>query len=136
MIPDNLTNIKDRIVQTLKSNGISILYYESYTTNSMYLKLDSGLLNTIRISDHTGKKNLNYRYEIGPHISETHTDYSKKYPSHLFTENDVDLMLSRILADKDSKLEKYSSDGYKSIVQRNARDHANDKGFWKQARPI
>lgn len=34
--------------------------YDAYSTNSVYLKFDYGLGNSLRLSDHTGKAGLNY----------------------------------------------------------------------------
>lgn len=33
--------------------------YDAYSTNSVYLKFDYGLGNSLRLSDHTGKAGLN-----------------------------------------------------------------------------
>lgn len=38
--------------------------YDAYSTNSVYLKFDYGLGNSLRISDHHGKERLNYRFNI------------------------------------------------------------------------
>lgn len=38
--------------------------YDAYSTNSVYLKFDYGLGNSLRLSDHTGKAGLNYRFNI------------------------------------------------------------------------
>ena len=37
---------------------------DAYSTNSIYLKFDYGIVNSLRISDHEGKKHLSYRYNI------------------------------------------------------------------------
>lgn len=132
----NLHEIKDTIVKSMKENGVSLLYYSSYSTHSLYLKLDNGLLNTVRISDHPGKKHLNYRYEIGPHIKEFKVDHSKKYKSYMFPSDEVDKLISTILEDRKDKMEKYSPSGYTYFYEKNAREHANDKGFWSSARSI
>lgn len=40
-------------------------YYHSYTSNSIYIKLDYGTANSIRISDHEKANNgYNYKYEL------------------------------------------------------------------------
>lgn len=36
--------------------------YDAYSTNSVYLKFDYGLGNSLRLSDHIGKAGLNYRF--------------------------------------------------------------------------
>ena len=59
-----LNDIANDIIKTLKSIGFVIQRYDAYSTNSIYLKLDYGVCNSIRISDHTGKKYLKYRYNV------------------------------------------------------------------------
>lgn len=38
--------------------------YDAYSTNSVYLKFDYGVANSLRIADHAGKKHLAYRFNI------------------------------------------------------------------------
>ncbi|WP_181879268.1 hypothetical protein [Levilactobacillus brevis] len=47
-----------------QSQGIKVMRYDAYSTNSVYLKLDYGLLYTLRISDHPGKRYLAYRFNV------------------------------------------------------------------------
>ena len=56
--------IADSLIHTLSQAGFTIQRYDASTTDSIYLKLDYGVGNSIRISNHTGKKHLNYRYNI------------------------------------------------------------------------
>ena len=42
---------------TNKSPELIIHYYHSYTSNSIYLKLDYGAANSVRISDHDKSDN-------------------------------------------------------------------------------
>ena len=45
-------NIADYIQSKLLEYGFKIQRYNAYSTNSIYLKLDYGVCNSIRISDH------------------------------------------------------------------------------------
>lgn len=38
--------------------------YDAYSTNSVYLKFDYGVANSLRIADHAGKEYLSYRFNI------------------------------------------------------------------------
>lgn len=38
--------------------------YDAFSTNSVYLKFDYGVANSLRISDHAGYGYLSYRYNI------------------------------------------------------------------------
>lgn len=59
-----IQSIADSLTHTLSQAGFTIQRYDASTTDSIYLKLDYGVGNSIRISNHTGKKHLNYRYNI------------------------------------------------------------------------
>ena len=52
---NELDNLADYIAKRLISEGFTVQRYNAYTTNSIYLKLDYGVCNSIRISDHPGK---------------------------------------------------------------------------------
>lgn len=54
----------NNFVQEMFSQGITVQFYRAITTNSFYIKLDYGLLNSVRFSDHDGKKHLKYRYNV------------------------------------------------------------------------
>ena len=65
-----LTALADFITGQLIREGFVVQRYDSCTSDSIYLKLDYGVCNSIRISDHQGKKHLKYRYNIGPFVKE------------------------------------------------------------------
>ena len=50
--------------------------YDAYSTNSVYLKFDYGVGNSLRISDHKGKKHLAYRFNIILDLREPKNDTS------------------------------------------------------------
>lgn len=52
---NELIEICNKIIDFLLDNGFSVLRYDAYSTNSIYLKLDYGVCYSIRISDHPGK---------------------------------------------------------------------------------
>ena len=54
--------------------------YDAYSTNSVYLKFDYGLGNSLRLSDHTGKAGLNYRFNIITTMKSLGIDTSGEYP--------------------------------------------------------
>ena len=61
---ETIKKIADDISRSLLEEGFDILRYDSYSSNSVYLKIDFGVCHTIRISDHPGKKHLHYRYNV------------------------------------------------------------------------
>lgn len=103
---DSIRDIADYVIARLKSEGFTIQRYNSYSTNSVYLKLDYGVVNSIRISDHKGKKHLQYRYNL----SQQHKGVSRaKSPQGLdrfyYGFAQVDAMLTDIIEARQSKLQ-------------------------------
>ena len=80
-------NKADAIVSILKDKGFVIQRYDAYSTDSVYLKLDYGVCNSIRISDHEGKKHLCYRYNMI--IGGENNIVEEKYIRYYFNENKV-----------------------------------------------
>lgn len=128
--------IVERIAKRLLEAGVDIRYYSAYSTDSRYIKLDDGVLNTVRISNHPGKPRLCYRYEIGPHIKKRETVMKNGYPSHLYPEADIDILIRDILAERRHRINVWGESRYASFREKNIRDNANAKGFWAQAVPL
>lgn len=125
----------DFIVSVLKDKGFVIQRYDAYSTDSVYLKLDYGLANTIRISDHEGKKHLCYRYNLI--IGGENNIVEEKYMRYYFNENNVEGLLYQILFDKKVKMDKYSKTGYKNLMIKNKMEHHKDtSGFWHHAKLV
>lgn len=129
-----LMTIADNVINTLKANGFSILRYDSHTTNSIYLKLDYGVCNSIRISDHKGKSYLKYRYNV---ILNGSTQLLEdKYPRYYYNQNSIKGMINRIISDRDQKVNKYGQVNYDRFMRENNQQSMDKKGFWAQAKLV
>jgi hypothetical protein len=60
----NLQKVANYLIENLTKNGFIIHRYNAFITNSIYLKLDYGACNSIRISDHNGYEHLSYKYNV------------------------------------------------------------------------
>lgn len=129
-----LINITDYIITRLKSKGFTIHRYDAYSTNSIYLKLDYGVCNSIRISDHSGKKYLKYRYNVI--LDGEIKEVQDKYPRHYYNQYSVDNMIDDIILDRSRKIEKYGQTTYNNFMRQNNQQSTDKKGFWKQAKLI
>ena len=128
-----MRHIADDIVRRLKAEGITVQRYDAMTSKSVYLKLDYGVLKTVRISDHKSKKHLLYRYNLGDDVRTRRYDRATQrffYPIH-----DVDGMVRQILRDRDDKRRRYGND-YDAFMQDNIRTNQHRKGFWSDARIV
>lgn len=130
-----ITNTADRIIEKLKAEGIHILRYDAYSSNSVYLKLDYGVAHSVRISDHTGKKHLKYRYNIQSVPPEESLPICKQ-TRYWYDFDHVNECIEQIKNDRNEKLKQYGSEKYKAFMEQNRLDGQYKKGFWQQARQV
>lgn len=135
---------KDNGKQTIQSlaeyvcsrlEGKAVIHrYDAYSTNSVYLKFDYGLGNSLRISDHSGKKHLSYRFNIILDLVKPKTDCSGKWPRSFYPPSMVDQVIWDILAGIDRKRSRYRD--YDKTMRVAAAKSKNELGFWTQARLV
>lgn len=129
---DTIGKLADDIACRLLESGFVVQRYDAYSTDSVYLKLDYGVCNSVRISNHEGKRYLKYRYNIGPHIQKFRKEkdvYDRYYYSSKKTEN----LIKKICMDRQAKLQKFGMDGYQRLMQKNRFANSGKKGFWSEA---
>lgn len=126
---DELANL---ISRKLIDAGIIIHRYDSYSTNSIYLKLDYGVCNSIRISDHPGKKHLRYRYNIGPKF-ENQRKVQQGYERFFFLSNDPEKLINKVISDRERKIQHYGKEKFQEYISDNKEKSRFCKGFWTQA---
>ena len=129
-----IKDIADKLVSALGRKGFIIQRYDAFKTDSVYLKLDYGVCNSIRISDHPGKRNLQYRYNviIGGELNITEDVYIR----YFYNEDTLKELYYQILLDKKIKVDKYGQRKYQSLMVKNQQDNENKKGFWKESRVV
>ena len=92
----NIRDLATEVAQKLVEAGFVVHRYNAYSTQSVYLKLDYGVANSIRISDHKGKEKLSYRYNIMVGEKKYREDLKGKYPRYYYPAEKVDELLCRI----------------------------------------
>lgn len=127
-----LDNLADSIAKRLIADGFIVQRYNAYTTNSIYLKLDYGICNSIRISDHPGKKYLKYRYNIGSFVKEYHKE-KDKFDRFYYRSDKSKNMIKKIIEDREVKKSRYGEDGYKKLMRKSKSENAGTHGFWSKA---
>lgn len=122
----------DILADQLIRMGFVVQRYDAYTTDSIYLKLDYGVCNSIRISDHPGKKYLKYRYNIGPFVKHRKT-VQDKFQRHYFPIDQWRKMLQKIEKDREDRIRRYGMNQYQKYMDWN-KDRGNVlPGFWQKA---
>lgn len=124
-------SIKDymhKLLDDLDCHGFVLQYYEAYSTNSCYIKLDYGVSNSIRISDHKGKDKYPYRFNLMIDLDKSYEEKGRYY----YCTNDYNKMLCDIMKFKEKQLNEYGFSYYEYMLK-NKKDSKNKKGFWSKS---
>lgn len=136
--PENKEVIKraaEYLVAKLKENGITVMRYDAYTSSSVYLKLDDGVIGTLRISDHKSKKGLRYKYNLIKG-SQLRKHDAKGVTRYYFPFREIELLVEKILYDRRVLFNKYNESNYIRFMEMNRERGKEQKGFWQQAKYV
>lgn len=138
MLVRETEKIAAKLVEVLKQKGFVIQRYDAYSTNSIYLKLDYGLAHSIRISDHIGKPQYSYRYNVIIGSAGVRRMNNGQFDRYWYSEKDSDLsvLVNDIVKERDEKVEIYGRDMYERMMRDRLRANEGAKGFWSQARLV
>lgn len=125
------------LIALLKKEGFTVQRYDSVTTSSIYLKLDYGVANSIRIGDHRGKKQYKYRYnvDIGRKQINRHTT-GEGWPRWYYPETELDALIRDVTKERKRIMQKHGPDSYWALMAQKQFDSRGSKGFWSQARLV
>lgn len=138
MIDEEIRNYAGYVIYCLKEEGFVIQRYYSITTSSVYIKLDYGVCNSIRIGDHPGKRLYQYRYNLMKHtVKDVHNLKSPQgWDRWYYGFDRVNNLISRIVRDRDDKLKKFGTIRYQAFMERNRKINDGQKGFWKECEEV
>lgn len=132
----NLTEIADKLADLLKAQDFHVLRYDAATTSSVYLKLDYGVCNSVRISDHPGKPYLKYRYNV-IYDGILNIDEDDGYIRYYYNQEHLPSLVSQAVLNRMEMIQKYGRTNYEAFMQRNKEEHKNDKqGFYAYCREV
>lgn len=114
----NEKQITKILVKELLKLGFVVHRYNSFTTNSIYLKLDFGVCCGIRIADHNGKKKYHYRFNLIKDYKGEKATYYKSLISYFYTFNELEQLINDIQKEKQAKLQKYGVQNYKLYMEK------------------
>lgn len=131
-----MSSIKDiaaTVIEELKSAGFTVQRYDSYSTNSVYIKMDYGVSHSLRISDHKGKKNLSYKFNLIVGTKDVTTgNKGRKF----YGEEHVDKLITDIKKNRSSQMNQLGESSYNRFMDHNKKEGENKRGFWQQARLV
>lgn len=122
-----MEEVFNQIVKELKKYDFVISVYHSYTTSSIYIKLDYGVANGIRIADHKGKKKYKYRYNVMNDLKEDYMTIDNGFQRYFFSPTSVRKMVLKIVLDKQSKLCRYGAEKYKIYMNDMRKEEVNKR---------
>lgn len=131
-----IEGIKQYIIRTLKKYGFAVQLYQSHSSNSVYIKVDYGLCNTIRISDHRGKALLAYRFNLRKDVKSRYTDKSKPHVQYMYPFSDKRKVIDEILYIRKKKIAKNGVGWYIRELQTQKQDNSNKRGFWEKCQLV
>ena len=132
----NIRDLATEVAQKLVEAGFVVHRYNAYSTQSVYLKLDYGVANSIRISDHEGKEKLSYRYNIMVGEKKYREDLKGKYPRYYYPAEKVDELLCRIEKERKMKVMSMSQERYKALMKQYENEGKSAPGFWQKAKKV
>lgn len=123
-----LKDIEKRIIDCLSNLNIAIHVYHSFSTESTYIKLDYGALNSIRISNHDGKAKYNYKYNIGTNIEEYEEVDCGNFVKCYYPASDIDRLLCDVLIEHANKIK---DPQYTKIKETRKANRDMTLSFWR-----
>jgi len=124
------------VQQKLLDAGVVIQYYEATSSNSIYMKFDCGLCNSLRIGDHNGYEHLNYMFKVDVN----HEGYRKvefgKFTQYTYAPSNgqVKKIVRHILAHRERRILQYGKVNYNQKIIEEYQKNKNSRGFWSNAK--
>lgn len=106
--------------------------YCATTTNSVYIKLDYGVANSIRVSDHKGIEKYKYKYNVRKDIETKYEEMEGTYLRKYYPFGDIGDLVIDVIIDREIKkitigLEEY----YKQIEEKKKQSESATNSFWR-----
>ncbi|EOI00703.1 hypothetical protein UAY_01806 [Enterococcus moraviensis ATCC BAA-383] len=124
------------IESKLLEEGVVIQKYEAYSTNSVYLKFDCGLSNSLRIGDHAGKQHLSYMFMVDVTHSGRRIVKQERFTQYTYaaTKKQLRKVVKHILDHRDRRIDQYGGyANYREQMKHQYIKSKDQKGFWSQA---
>lgn len=109
--------IANILIKKLLEKNFIVHRYNSYTTSSIYIKLDYGVSCGIRIADHPGKKKYHYRFNVIKDYVGNEVINRDNLVSYFFDYTELDKVVNAIQTEKQLKINKYGIDKYKHYMK-------------------
>lgn len=133
----NIQEIAYELQNRFLDENFVVQRYDSYSTKSIYLKLDYGVAKSIRISDHKGYSRLSYRYNVRLDIDKSYKETDKQgFLRYYFSPNDLDKLVNHILDLRKKQIDSIGEFKYSLKVTQYLEANSGSKGFWQKCKKI
>lgn len=119
MTGNEIANI---LVRKLIDISFIVHRYNSYTTSSIYLKLDYGLSCGIRIADHPGKKKYCYRFNVIKDYIGDKVIIKDGLICRFYDFTELEEVIKAVQKERQKKINKYGLQNYKKYMERESKD--------------
>lgn len=116
-------DVANILIEKLLDIGFIVHRYNSYSTSSIYLKLDYGLSCGIRIADHPGKKKYSYRFNVIKDYKNDKVIIKDGLICYFYDFNELDGVLQAVQKEKQEKINKYGIKNYNAYMEREKREN-------------
>ncbi len=131
-----IVEMAEYVASQLLAAGFIIQRYDSMSSQSIYLKLDYGVCNSIRISDHKGLSQYRYRYNLQSNRTGFRKHSNSGVDRLYYGFDAVETMLQDIREDKAEKVLSYGLENYSHFMEVNERVNSGKKGFWSSSHEV
>lgn len=114
----NGNDVANILTNKLLDMNFVVHRYNSYSTSSIYLKLDFGVSCGIRIADHPGKKKYHYRFNVIKDYVGNEVVSRDNLVSYFFDYNELDKVLDAVQKERQKKLNKYGTQNYQMYMEK------------------
>lgn len=117
------------LMNKLDKKDFIIHYLQAFGSNSCYIKLDFGVSNSIRVSDHKGIDKYSYRFNLMLNIDKSYEKEGRFY----YCLNDIDKLVNDVVKFKNDQKQKYGFKYFEYMLE--AEKTKNEKkGFWQNCK--
>lgn len=124
----------DFVIEYMGKAGVIVQHYEAMSTLSVYLKFDYGLCHSMRISDHRGKDNLTYKYNLRTDVEAYYQNGKGATEHNFFPIDQAEAACRMILINRFKKIGRYGFEWYQRTMSEQPSKKAFEHNrFWKAA---
>lgn len=133
----NIQEIATELCDRFLDEGFRVQRYDAYSTKSIYIKLDYGVSNTIRISDHKGYDHLSYKYNVRLDIQNDYREKDKNgYLRYYIAPKNIDTLIQHIVNEKNTRIRRIGLQRYQDWMRRNYELNNETTGFWSKCKEV